>query len=82
MSQNPYAAIFENRIAAEAAANVRNALLVTLSGRDTEVGEIVDWYRRDPEGRPMPTEWRDLAGQIRVPWSFKMAPEREAAEIA
>ena len=29
MSKNPYAAVFENRIAAEAAANVRNAILVT-----------------------------------------------------
>lgn len=37
MSQVPYAAVFENRVAAEAAASVRNALLVTISGDDARV---------------------------------------------
>ncbi len=82
MSQNPYAAIFETRIAAEAAANVRNALLLTIRGRETELAEITDWYRRDAEGQPMPVEWRDLAGQIRVPWTFKMVVRSEAEEAA
>src|SRR5439155_1305038 len=54
MSQTPYAAIFENQVAAEAAANVRNALLVTISGRDAKVDQILDWYRRDESGRPGP----------------------------
>src|SRR5207237_765309 len=67
MSQTPYAAIFENQVAAEAAANVRNALLVTISGRDAKVDQILDWYRRDESGRPMPAEWRDLGGQIGGP---------------
>jgi hypothetical protein len=71
MSQTPYAAIFENQVAAEAAANVRNALLVTISGRDAKVDQILDWYRRDESGRPMPAEWRDLVGQIHVPWLAK-----------
>src|SRR5881392_1645648 len=56
MSQTPYAAIFENEVAAEAAANVRNALLVTISGRDAKVDQILDWYRRDESGRPMPAK--------------------------
>src|SRR2546430_3964261 len=64
MSQTPYAAIFENQVAAEAAANVRNALMVTISGRDAKVDTILDWYRRDESGRPMPAEWRDLRGQV------------------
>src|SRR6059036_3807672 len=71
MSQTPYAAIFENQVAAEAAANVRNALLVTISGRDIKVDQVLDWYRRDDSGRPMPAEWRDLVGQIHVPWLAK-----------
>ncbi|OGS46492.1 MAG: hypothetical protein A3K66_05460 [Euryarchaeota archaeon RBG_16_67_27] len=71
MSQTPYAAIFENEIAAEAAANVRNALIVAISGRDVKVEGVSDWYRRDDEGRPMPAEWRDLVGQIHVPWITK-----------
>lgn len=79
MSKNPYAAVFENRIAAEAAANVRNAILVTFKGTATDVEAVVDWFRRDEEGRPMPAEWRELMGQVRTPWSNKTHPE--ASEI-
>lgn len=68
MSQTPYAAVFENQVAAEAAANVRNALLVTVTGRDVKIDGVQDWYRRDDAGHPMPAEWRDLVGQIHVPW--------------
>src|SRR5207247_9303383 len=68
MSKNPYAAVFENRVAAEAAANVRNAILVTFKGANAEVETVVDWFRRDEEGRPMPAEWRELMGQVRLPW--------------
>ena len=82
MQKNPYAAVFENRIAAEAAANVRNALITTISGRDLDFEGVSDWYRRDGEGRPMPAEWRDLAGQIRIPWSLKAPAESELAEAA
>src|SRR2546422_3915177 len=68
MSQVPYAAVFENRVAAEAAASVRNALLVAFKGANAEVETVVDWFRRDEEGRPMPAEWRELMGQVRLPW--------------
>ncbi len=71
MSQTPYAAVFENEVAAEAAANVRNALMVTISGRDVKIDQVKDWYRRDDAGQPMPAEWRDLVGQIHVPWLAK-----------
>src|SRR2546427_9914085 len=74
MSQTPYAAIFENQVAAEAAANVRNALMVTMSGRDVKVDQVQDWYRRDESGAPMPAEWRDLVGQIHVPWLAEPKP--------
>lgn len=79
MSQTPYAAVFENEFAAEAAANVRNAILVTVSGRDVRIDDVKDWYRRDADGRPMPAEWRDLVGMIRVPWASKPQPATEAA---
>ncbi len=82
MSHCPYAAVFENRIAAEAAANVRNALIITVSGRDLKFEEVVDWYRRDDEGRPMPAEWRDLLGQTHTPWLSKSTSLADAAEIA
>lgn len=71
MSQTPYAAVFENLLSAEASASVRNALLIKISGRDVRVDEVFDWYRRDAEGQPMPAEWRDLVGQIRLPWAAK-----------
>lgn len=74
MAQTPYAAVFENEMAAEAAANVRNALLVEVSGRDLKFERVADWYRRDEAGGPMPAEWRDLAGQIHVPWSHSTKP--------
>ncbi len=82
MSKNPYAAVFENRIAAEAAANVRNAILVAFKGNGTEVEAVVDWFRRDEEGRPMPAEWRELMGQIRAPWSNKARPDASEIEGA
>ena len=68
MSQTPYAAVFGNRIAAEAAARVRNALLITISGRGVEVDGVDDYYRRDPDDEPMPAAWRDRVGQVHVPW--------------
>lgn len=74
MSQTPHAAVFENLVAAEAAARVRNALVVTISGRDVNIDEVLDWYRRDESGNPMPAEWRDLVGQLQFPWLVKPAP--------
>jgi hypothetical protein len=82
MSKNPYAAVFENRIAAEAAANVRNAILVTFQGDDAKVDAVVDWYRRDEEGRPMPVEWRELMGHVRVPGFAKARPAEEEIETS
>jgi len=70
MSQTPYAAVFENKVAAEAAANVRNALMVVISGREIKVDAVLDWYRRNDAGEPLPAEWRDLMEQFHVPWSL------------
>jgi len=69
MSQAPHAALFENRVAAEAAASVRNALMIALSGDDAHVDSILDWYRRNDDGEPMPAEWRDVLGQFPIPWA-------------
>ena len=74
MAQTPYAAMFENELAAEAAADVRNALVVQVSGRDVTVARVADWYRRDAAGHPMPAEWRDLVGQVRVPSGWDPKP--------
>lgn len=68
----PHAALFQDEVAAEAAANVRNALVVKLSGVDIEFEAVLDWWRRDDAGKPMPAEWRDLAGPIRSGWRGPM----------
>ena len=80
MSQTPYAAIFDNKDIAEASANVRNALMVIISGENVKVDEVNDWYRREHtackhkddkeaascgDGKPMPAEWRELQGPVR-----------------
>lgn len=82
MSQRPYAALFENRTSAEAAATVRNALMLTIRGHATEIESIVDWYRRDEAGQPMPAEWRELAGKLRPRWTAVPSSTKDAAEIA
>ncbi len=79
MSQSPCAAVLEHEEAAAAAAKVRNGLLIAISGHDIEVDSVTDWYRRDEKGQPMPAEWRDLVGHVRVPWP---SPVREQAEVA
>jgi len=80
MSQVPHAAVFENHIAAEAAASVRNALMIQMSGEDVQVDAVVDWYRRNSEGEPMPAEWRDVVGKVQVPWSSQKPSDHKAAE--
>jgi hypothetical protein len=82
MAQAPHAALFEDRIAAEAAASVRNALMVTVSGRDARVDSVLDWYRRTESGDPMPAEWRDILGQLRVPWPTRKPRPAAAATTA
>jgi len=68
-AQVPYAAVFDDEVAAHAAANVRNALLVEISGPGVKFEAVVDYYRRDDAGRPMPAEWRDVSGPLAVPWA-------------
>ncbi len=79
-SQVPHAAVFENQIAAEAAASVRNALMIRMSGEDVQVDAVVDWYRRNSSGEPMPAEWRDVVGKVRVPWSSQKPSDQKPAE--
>src|SRR2546428_3210968 len=66
-AQVPYAAVFDDEVAAHAAANVRNALLVEISGPGVKFEAVVDYYRRDDAGRPMPAEWRDGSGPLAGP---------------
>jgi len=67
MSQMPYVAVIENRVAAEAACNVRNAIMVKITGNRVKIAEVLDWWRRNDAGEPLPAEWRDLVGGV-VGW--------------
>ena len=82
VSQTPHCALFDNQEAARAAASVRNALMVTISGSGVGVDEVVDWYRRNEQGSPLPAEWRDGLGQPRVPWASKANPSPGLRELA
>ena len=73
-AQVPYAAAFDDEIAAHAAASVRNAIVVEISGTELTFEKVVDYYRRDDAGRPMPAEWRDVSGPIAVPWAPRPRP--------
>ena len=80
MFQAPHAAVFESQIAAEAAASVRNALMIRMSGEDVQVDAVLDWYRRDNSGEPMPAEWRDVVGKVQVPWASQKPSGQKAAD--
>lgn len=45
-------------IDAELYADPRNAVVLSISGRDLDFLAVDDWFRRDADGRPMPFEWR------------------------
>src|SRR5438094_10032945 len=50
MSKNAYAAVFSNRVAAEAAGKVRNTILVTMKGTRTKVEADVELQRHHAHG--------------------------------
>ena len=79
MSQTPCAALLASEVAAEAAAKVRNGIVVEIIGRDLDVERVLDWYRRDEAGNPMPAQWRDLVGQIHVPMLRAAQPAEASA---
>lgn len=60
LDQTPYVARFEDEEEADRAARIRNSLVVEVRGRDLTVPQVLDYYRRDEEGRPMPAKWKNL----------------------
>ncbi len=72
-NQTPYAAIFHDEVSAYAAASVRNALLIEVPG-DGKIERIVDYYRRDEKGNPLPAEWREVVPPLGLPWLARPNP--------
>ncbi len=60
LDQTPFVARFQDEEEADRAARVRNSLVVELRGRDLQVPRVVDYYRRDEGGRPLPAKWMEL----------------------
>jgi len=56
--QKPYVAVVPTHDEAKWIADTRNGVIVEIMGRDLKVGTVVDFYRRDEAGNPMPAEMR------------------------
>jgi len=56
--QKPYVAVVPTYDEAKWIADTRNGVVVELIGRDIAVKSVVDFYRRDEAGNPMPAEMR------------------------
>ena len=66
MSGTAFVAEFKNKESAEAAAKVRNAVLLEWSG-EARVNKITDYK----DEKPISFEWRDLIGNA-IPWPMVM----------
>jgi len=56
--QKPYVAIVPTYDEAKWIADTRNGVIVEIFGKDVAVKSVVDFYRRDDAGNPMPAEMR------------------------
>lgn len=61
-----YVGIFENDTEAALHAAARNGVVVELIGPEVTIGAVEDYWRRDPQGRPMPGEWRTARALVAV----------------
>lgn len=62
--QKPYYAVTKDEAEAAWTANLRNGLVVELEGSAVAVKRVVDHWRRDAEGKPIPAEAREPAGDL------------------
>ena len=56
--QKPYAATVPTYDEAKWIADTRNGVVIEVLGKKIKIESIVDFYRRDDEGNPMPAEMR------------------------
>ena len=62
--QKPYYAVTRDLAEAEWTANLRNAVVLEIDGSNVEVKRVVDHWRRDADGNPIPAENREPAGGL------------------
>ena len=56
--QKPYAGEFADEVEASLHAAARNGIMIEIVSKKVSFGSIVDYWRRDDEGNPIPVEWR------------------------
>lgn len=61
--QRPYYAVTPDEEQAAWTANLRNGLVVEFEGR-ASVAKVVDHWRRDADGNPIPADRREPAGEF------------------
>ena len=62
--QKPYYAITRDASEAGWTANLRNGLVLEVEGTGVAVKRVLDHWRRDAEGNPLPAEVREPAGDL------------------
>ncbi len=65
--QKPYYAVTRDAAEASWTANLRNGVVVELEGTGVSVARVLDHWRRDERGNPMPAEPRSPAGEDLIP---------------
>ena len=62
--QRPYYAVTRDRAEATWTANLRNGVVLEIQGTNVAVTQVLDHWRRDPDGNPLPAEAREPAGDL------------------
>ena len=62
--QKPYYAVTRDEAEATWTANLRNGVVIEIEGTGVGVKRVLDHWRRDQEGHPIPAEAREPAGDL------------------
>lgn len=62
--QKPYYAVTRDEAQATWTANLRNGVVIEVEGTGVAVAKVVDHWRRDGKGNPLPAESREPAGDF------------------
>ncbi|HEV8595352.1 MAG TPA: hypothetical protein VGR51_07475 [Thermoplasmata archaeon] len=62
--QKPYYAVTRDEGEARWTANLRNGVVLEIEGTGVAVKRVMDHWRRDAEGNPLPAESREPAGDL------------------
>ena len=55
--QKLYCGLFSTEEEANLQAMSRNGVVIQITGDNTAIGRITDYWRRDDQGNPLPAEW-------------------------